>query len=77
MRVQSWATIYLRSFLRPGLSSGPFLMVTLVSKHVGVECARAGLRPGRNPAPTLYDAVQSEMIRAGLDEQRYGDETPP
>jgi hypothetical protein len=27
---------------------------------------------------TLYDAVQSEMIRAGLrDEQRYGGETPP
>jgi hemoglobin-like flavoprotein len=26
---------------------------------------------------TLYDAVQSEMIRAGLrDEQRYGGETP-
>jgi hypothetical protein len=32
MRVQSWAIIYLRSFLRPGLSSGPFLLVTSAAR---------------------------------------------
>jgi hypothetical protein len=40
MHVQSWAIIYLRSFLRPGLSPGPFF--DIAAEALGVEPRASG-----------------------------------